>query len=509
MSIRGAQLASVGQAVGRVLRVWVRLLCGLPAYAVAALLLTVAGVFTGSRLVLAGVVAWLLPSVVAAGWAALWPSAFDRCAAGPYRRWVWRRWARRVWGVLARDCGLAVWLPAGSGVGVWRGPDLVDVATCGDVLSLVVRVRSGQTPADVEAAVPAVAAAAEAVSHRVRLLSPSIVRVDLVMRDTLTEPTYAVMPTQVGSVDEVVVGWCQDGSPWRLTLRGRHTLVVGCSGAGKGSILWGIAAGLAPAVHVDLVRLWGVDLKRGVELGIGQGLFHTIATTPGDAIRVLTDLLGVIDARAATMVGRTRLHEPTAGDPVHVLVVDELAALVGYADPETRRDATRLLSEVLTQGRALGVVVVALVQDPRKDTVSMRGLFTQTVALRLRSVEETRMVLGDGMATLAPAHRISPSTPGTGYVVADDGSVDRVRAHWWSDQLVRDTAASYPAPVAATPDATTADEGTSTEPAAESLVEGPAVALPARPRKPRTPRTTRRATASSGVLMRDDVDVTA
>ena len=79
-------------------------------------------------------------------------------------------------------------------------------------------------------------------------------------------------------------------------------------------------------------------------------------------------------------------------------MIDELAALIAYADPDTRRDAGRLLSEVLTQGRALGVVVVAMVQDPRKETVGQRGLFTQTVALRLRSAEETRMVLGDGMA---------------------------------------------------------------------------------------------------------------
>ena len=51
----------------------------------------------------------------------------------------------------------------------------------------------------------------------------------------------------------------------------------------------------------------------------------------------------------------------------------------------------------------------------------MRGLFTQTIALRLRSRDEVTMVLGDGMAETAPAHRISPDRPGTGYVVAQDG----------------------------------------------------------------------------------------
>ena len=237
-----------------------------------------------------------------------------------------------------------------------------------------------------------------------------------------------------------------------LPIRGRHTLVVGCSGSGKGSILWGIAAGLAPAITGEVARLWGVDLKRGVEIGMGAPLFTTVATTPAQAVDVLRRLLGVIDVRGASMVGRSRLHEPTAGDPLHVLVIDELAALTAYADAETKREASRLLSEVLTQGRALGVVVLACVQDPRKETVGMRGLFTQTIALRLRSAEETRMVLGDGTAAAAPAHRVSPAAPGCGWVIEDDGTADRVRADHWPDPLVRTVAARYPAPILEEPE---------------------------------------------------------
>ena len=126
-------------------------------------------------------------------------------------------------------------------------------------------------------------------------------------------------------------------------------------------------------------------------------------------------------------------------------MIDELAALTAYAESDTKREASRLLSEVLTQGRALGVVVLACVQDPRKEVVGMRGLFTQTIALRLRSPEETRMVLGDGTAALAPAHRFSPAAPGSAWIVEEDGTLDRVRADFWPDQLVRATAATYPA----------------------------------------------------------------
>ena len=133
------------------------------------------------------------------------------------------------------------------------------------------------------------------------------------------------------------------------------------------------------------------------------------------------------------MAGRVRLHQPRPGDPLHVLVIDELATLTAYGDKAEREEANRLLAEIQSQGRALGVVVVAFVQDPRKDTVPTRSLFTQTVALRLRSASEVTMVLGDGMAALAPAHRVSPAAPGTGYLVDEDGTVDRVRADFWPD----------------------------------------------------------------------------
>jgi S-DNA-T family DNA segregation ATPase FtsK/SpoIIIE len=188
------------------------------------------------------------------------------------------------------------------------------------------------------------------------------------------------------------------------------------------------------------------------------------------------------------MAGTTRLHTPTVGDPLHVLVIDELAALTAYADLSIRREADRLLSEILTQGRALGVVVVACVQDPRKDVVSMRGLFTQTVALRLRSSEETAMVLGDGMTHVAPAHRISPAHPGTGWVVEDTGAADRVRADYWPDPLIRDLATRYATEVHV--------DLTPPDPPAEAAADD--TSSIERARKPRTPRaSTRRASGGS------------
>ena len=331
------------------------------------------------------------------------------------------------------------------------------------VVELTIRARPGQTLTELEAGAERLATTFAAVAHRVRPVSGAgsgcTVAVELVMHDALTMPVDAVEPEPRAVAERIRLGRTQGGGDWWLQLRGRHTLVAGCSGSGKGSVLWGVCCGLAPAVRADMVQLWGVDLKRGVELAMGEPLFSTRAYTPAEAVDVLRALMAVIDERGGRMAGTTRLHQPTVGDPLHVLVIDELAALTAYADLDVRREATRLLSEVLTQGRALGVVVLACVQDPRKDVVAMRGLFTQTVALRLRSSDETVMVLGDGMTHVAPAHRISPTHPGTAWVVEDTGAADRVRADYWPDDLIRDLSRRYAARAQLEPVACSDDPG--------------------------------------------------
>ena len=93
----------------------------------------------------------------------------------------------------------------------------------------------------------------------------------------------------------------------------------------------------------------------------------------------------------------TRLHEPSTDEPLIVVLIDELAALTGYVgDRETKRRIANALGLLLSQGRAVGVVVVAAVQDPRKDTIPARDLFPIRIALRLTEAEQVNLVLGHG-----------------------------------------------------------------------------------------------------------------
>lgn len=462
----------------------------------------------------------LVPSVVAVMWSRWWPFSYETWVGGPVRRFRWARWAARSWDDLARECGLSTqrvetvkvtervrtkdgttYVRKPHEVRYWVPPNLTHVTTDGDVLRLEITTRTGQVVDELEAAVPAIASAARAVASRAVVVNAWTITAELVMRESLATPCLAAVPEPVsrksflaGEVDvsRVALGRCQDGSLWELPVMDRHTLVAGASGSGKGSILWGVVGNLAPAVPLDLVRLWGVDLKRGVEIGMGSGLFTRVATTPVEALPVLRKLLGVIDQRAARMVGTSRLHQPRPGDPLHVLVIDELAMLIAYSDPETRKEGVRLLSEILTQGRAFGVVVIACVQDPRKEIVTMRGLFTQTVALRLRSAEETRMVL-DVASGIAPAHRISPSAQGTAWILDDSGTAERVRADYWPDRLIKQTAAAFPACVL------DLDAVDSTEAAESSATDSAPHVQYRKPRKPRRTRTADGATTQDEV----------
>lgn len=394
-----------------------------------------------------GLVAWLFPVTRRGpGWA----------LSGLRRAW----WVARItvtWHGTCRDAGLSKKVTKSKAKGTdtlsvegWKHPKIRRLSTSGHAVTLRIKARRGQTITELEAGAERLAAAYGVQTFRCwphPKRPASVLVVEFVMRELLAKPRTAVLPESPRvEYDAVRVGMTQAGADWLLKVRGWHTLVVGASGSGKGSILWNICCGLAPAVKAEYVRLWGIDLKKGLELSIGDPLFHARAYEPDAAVEVLRNLLAVIDERGKVMVGNSRLHQPTAGDPLHVLVIDELAALTAYADRDVKNEANRLLSLILTQGRALGVVVVAFVQDPRKEVINARGLFTQTIALRLRTGEETSMVLGDGMAKLAPAHRINPECQGTAWVVEDSGAVDRARATYWPDEAIREAARLYGTP---------------------------------------------------------------
>src|SRR4029078_8088893 len=81
----------------------------------------------------------------------------------------------------------------------------------------------------------------------------------------------------------------------------------------------------------------------------------------------------------------------------------------------------------LLNGRAFRVASVAAVQDPSKDVVPIRQLFSIRVGLRMTESSQTTMVLGAAAREAGAAcDHLAPTTPGVGYVCVD-GDAERVR----------------------------------------------------------------------------------
>jgi S-DNA-T family DNA segregation ATPase FtsK/SpoIIIE len=126
--------------------------------------------------------------------------------------------------------------------------------------------------------------------------------------------------------------------------------------------------------------------------------------------------------------------------------VDELAALTGYlADRKLKERIRASLGVLLSQGRAVGVHVLAAIQDPRKEVLPFRDLFPTRIGLRLSEASQVDLVLGDGMRERgALCDRIPQALPGVGYVVLDgDPTPVRVRFSYLHDDQIRDMARTY------------------------------------------------------------------
>ncbi|WP_129782871.1 FtsK/SpoIIIE domain-containing protein [Promicromonospora panici] len=375
----------------------------------------------------------LSPGLVHGMWAAITPHGYLVRMHGRKMAASWPKVAAAC-GIGERQVGGEVIVPKLSKIRYETGATVLRIHT-----------MPGQTLETLYRAAPAITTTYKAHGFSTTTVKPGVLDLGLFTTDRIAPATAASPRLEMATPDGLAVGRTRSGKVARLKVRGTHTLVVGATGAGKGSVLWSVVGGLAPAAHTGLVEFSGLDLKGGIELEMGRALFTRIAYESTDALRVLRELVAIMDRRKEAMRGKSRLHEPTPGDPLHVLVVDELADLMAYSDFETRREADRLMSKLLTQGRALGVIVVSCVQNPRQEAVGQRNLYPTKIALRLDSEIETDMVLGPAMA-LAPAHTILETDPGTAYLVREDGSPELMRFDYWPDDLIREVALRFAAP---------------------------------------------------------------
>jgi S-DNA-T family DNA segregation ATPase FtsK/SpoIIIE len=421
---------------------------------------------------------------VVVGWRLVWPASFQRRVSWRARAWWRRRWVyRRRWAAVMQTTGLTVRVD-----GTEHLPRLRRVRSTATVDRVTVRLLVGQLVGDYAAAAARLAQAFGARECRVRTTRRGN-RVELwfLIRDPLTHVVPPIEPPGHGrSVDlaglPVAVG--EDGAVYRLRLLGTHVLVVGATGSGKGSVIWSLLHALAPAIRDHLVWVWAVDPKGGMELAPGARLFARFAygdpTHPGTAAvgaaagvagyelefaSVLEDAVAVMRRRQAVLRGVTRLHTPSVAEPLLVVVVDEIASLTAYVtDRDAKRRIAAALALLLSQGRAVGVLVVGAVQDPRKEVLSVRDLFPTRVLLRVTEPDQVALVLGASARDRgARAELIPESLPGVGYVGLDGtAETARVRFTHHTDEQIARLVADYAPRVAGAIEQTSTSTSTST-----------------------------------------------
>jgi S-DNA-T family DNA segregation ATPase FtsK/SpoIIIE len=434
--------AWLGRRVAAVLTWLVRHPVGLLLLGATWLLVALAGRVGWSPFLLLGLVA--VASLVA--WRLLAAESFATQVTWRARgRWRASRVYRFGWQPATVTTGLAVNLNGREYL-----PRLLRVSSTGTVDRVWVRMLPGQVLDDWTTVAPRLAQTFGAQDCRVRTTRHrQQLQLWFLVADPLTATVAPFEPDPRPDLAGLPVAVGEDGLTYRLRLLGTHLLVIGATGAGKGSVVWSVLNAAGPAIRDRLVSVWCVDPKGGMELAPGRGLFARFVygdPDDGDAheaefARVLEDAVAVMRRRQAALRGKTRLHTPSVAEPLIVVVVDELASLTAYVtDRDAKKRIAAALSLLLSQGRAVGVSVIGAVQDPRKEILTVRDLFPTRIALRLSEADHVGLVLGQGARDRgARCDQIPETLPGVGYVRID-GVAEPVRlrfSHITDDHITR------------------------------------------------------------------------
>jgi DNA segregation ATPase FtsK/SpoIIIE, S-DNA-T family len=376
------------------------------------------------------------------GWYRGHPDSFDRLVA-PRTRAFRRRWTSYRggrWRKVLMACELT---PVHRKTGEVQVPRVVRVRAYGPSVDVIhVRLILGQHVRQWEAKLPELTEALKAERITVERVKPMVIALLVQRTEPFTEVIEAPdMPWDVDAVDlrSIYFGETEFGEDWREPVLGQHFLVSGATGSGKNSVGWSALRGLAPLIRDGLCRVYMLDPKR-IELFAGRDLAYRYASEPDDCQMVTEEFVGDMRATQRDLAASgVRKFTPSRETPLNILMMDELAALMAFGDQA--RFYRKALTEVGTQGRASGHQMFGFVQEPTKDTVPIRDLFTRRISLRTTTASYVDMILGDGArlrGALADEIPAIDATAGIGYRVREKSRVPvRVRAAYVNDAEIQ------------------------------------------------------------------------
>ncbi len=306
------------------------------------------------------------------------------------------------------------------------------------------RLARGQTIHDVIAKIPAIESGLGTFRGAVRVHpTPDNYANRCELRVLDTDPHADAIPwpgPSVSSITEAIdLGPFEDADPCRVSFLRRHVLFGGATGAGKSGGLNVLIGNLSACSDVVL---WGIDLKKGMELGPWLSCLDRLATTPDEAQVLLADAVAVLEARAAVLAEQgQRVCEPTPAMPALIILIDEYAELVDDAP-----GAIRHADSIARRGRAVAVSLIAATQRPTQKAMGQGAVRSQMdvrICFRVRERKDVDLILGQGMLAAGwQAHTLD--APGKFLVSsAEHGTPRRARAYLVSDEVVSGTASLH------------------------------------------------------------------
>jgi len=306
------------------------------------------------------------------------------------------------------------------------------------------RLARGQTIADVIAKIPAIESGLGTFRGAVRVYpTPDDLANRCEIRVLDIDPHAGAIPWPGPSVDSINqpidLGPFEDASPCKVLFVRQHGIFGGTTGSGKSGGLNVLMGNLAACRDVVI---WGIDLKKGMELGPWVSCIDRLATTPEQAIALLRDAVAILEARAELLAAMgKRVWESSPQMPALVIIIDEYAELTDEAP-----NAMPYTDSIARLGRALAVTLIAATQRPTQKAMGQGAVRSQMdirICFRVRERKDVDLVLGQGMLG-AGWDAQSLNAPGKFLVSAPGHTTPkRARAYLVTDDAVIETAARY------------------------------------------------------------------
>jgi DNA segregation ATPase FtsK/SpoIIIE-like protein len=269
----------------------------------------------------------------------------------------------------------------------------------------------------------------------------SLAHLSIISTDPLSFPAPE-WPRPQGSLwDPLALGIDEDGKAVSIGLPERNLLLGGEPGAGKSAAL---SIFIAAAALDPNVRLTLMDGKQ-VELAAwSNSAEHFVGPDMAGAIEVLKDLCTEMDRRYSVLLASAQRKIAPGGQfGLHVVAIDELAFYIRGGSKEERTELTETLRDLISRGRAAGMIVIAATQKPSNDIIPtfVRDLFSFRMALRCTTPEASDTILGQGWASQGySAATLDPTTRGVGYLLAEGSVPVKLRTHYLDDDAIGELA---------------------------------------------------------------------